>query len=188
MCSSDLAKQTTLTADALRKAKEAYESVLPGGGEDSSGIPALADFYNGDLVTAFDELAATADGKKLNKLNARETELLRNILNGYAAMIINEDRLFMQSKRESLKQTGDSFLARIQMREERMIQSKTKKFFSDALSRGLLTPTTVFGLFEKTEMEPVWRALRNAEWTHIRNVQSASEYLENALKRSEERR
>lgn len=183
-----VAKQTTLTADALRKAKEAYESVLPGGGEDSSGIPALADFYNGDLVTAFDELAATADGKKLNKLNAHETELLRNILNGYAAMIINEDRLFMQSKRESLKQTGDGFLAQIQTRKERMIQSKTKKFFSDALSRGLLTPTTVFGLFEGTEMEPVWRALRNAEWTHIRNVQSASEYLENALKEYDEQK
>lgn len=185
---STVAKQTTLTADALRKAKEAYESVLPGGGEDSSGIPALADFYNGDLVTAFDELAATADGKKLNKLNAHETELLRNILNGYAAMIINEDRLFMQSKRESLKQTGDGFLAQIQTRKERMIQSKTKKFFSDALSRGLLTPTTVFGLFEGTEMEPVWRALRNAEWTHIRNVQSASEYLENALKEYDEQK
>lgn len=185
---STVAKQTTLTADALRKAKEAYESVLPGGGEDSSGIPALADFYNGDLVTAFDELAATADGKKLNKLNFHETELLRNIINGYAAMIINEDRLFMQSKRESLQQTGDGFLAQIQTRKERMIQSKTKKFFSDALSRGLLTPTTVFGLFEGTEMEPVWRALRNAEWTHIRNVQSASEYLENALKEYDEQK
>lgn len=185
---STVAKQTTLTADALRKAKEAYESVLPGGGEDSSGIPALADFYNGDLVAAFDELAATADGKKLNKLNFHETELLRNIINGYAAMIINEDRLFMQDKRESLQQTGDDFLTQIQTRKERMIQSKTKKFFSDALSRGLLTPTTVFGLFEGTEMEPVWRALRNAEWTHIRNVQSASEYLENALKEYDEQK
>lgn len=185
---STVAKQTTLTADMLRKAKDAYEAVLPQDGSKDSGIPALADFYNGDLVTAFDELAATADGKRLNKLNAHETELLRNILNGYAAMIINEDRLFMQSKRESLKQTGDDFLARIQMREERMIQSKTKKFFSDALSRGLLTPTTVFGLFEGTEMEPVWRALRNAEWTHIRNVQSASEYLQNALKEYDEQK
>ena len=185
---STVAKQTTLTADMLRKAKDAYEAVLPQDGNKDSGIPALADFYNGDLVTAFDELAATADGKKLNKLNAHETELLRNILNGYAAMIINEDRLFMQSKRESLKQTGDGFLAQIQTRKERMIQSKTKKFFSDALSRGLLTPTTVFGLFEGTEMEPVWRALRNAEWTHIRNVQSASEYLENALKEYDEQK
>lgn len=185
---STVAKQTTLTADMLRKAKDAYEAVLPQDGNKDSGIPALADFYNGDLVTAFDELAATADGKKLNKLNAHETELLRNILNGYAAMIINEDRLFMQSKRESLKQTGDDFLAQIQTRKERMIQSKTKKFFSDALSRGLLTPTTVFGLFEGTEMEPVWRALRNAEWTHIRNVQSASEYLENALKEYDEQK
>lgn len=185
---STVAKQTTLTADMLRKAKDAYEAVLPQDGSKDSGIPALADFYNGDLVTAFDELAATADGKKLNKLNAHETELLRNILNGYAAMIINEDRLFMQSKRESLKQTGDGFLAQIQTRKERMIQSKTKKFFSDALSRGLLTPTTVFGLFEGTEMEPVWRALRNAEWTHIRNVQSASEYLENALKEYDEQK
>nr|DAR40106.1 MAG TPA: hypothetical protein [Caudoviricetes sp.] len=185
---STVAKQTTLTADMLRKAKDAYEAVLPQDGSKDSGIPALADFYNGDLVTAFDELAATADGKKLNKLNFHETELLRNILNGYAAMIINEDRLFMQSKRESLKQTGDGFLAQIQTRKERMIQSKTKKFFSDALSRGLLTPTTVFGLFEGTEMEPVWRALRNAEWTHIRNVQSASEYLENALKEYDEQK
>lgn len=185
---STVAKQTTLTTDMLRKAKDAYEAVLPQDGNKDSGIPALADFYNGDLVTAFDELAATADGKKLNKLNAHETELLRNILNGYAAMIINEDRLFMQSKRESLKQTGDGFLAQIQTRKERMIQSKTKKFFSDALSRGLLTPTTVFGLFEGTEMEPVWRALRNAEWTHIRNVQSASEYLENALKKYDEQK
>lgn len=185
---STVAKQTTLTADALRKAKEAYESVLPQDGSKDSGIPALADFYNGDLVTAFDELAATADDKKLNKLNAHETELLRNILNGYAAMIMNEDRLFMQKKRESLQQTGDGFLAQIQTRKERMIQSKTKKFFSDALSRGLLTPTTVFGLFKGTEMEPVWRALRNAEWTHIRNVQSASEYLENALKEYDEQK
>lgn len=185
---STVAKQTTLTADMLRKAKDAYEAVLPQDGSKDSGIPALADFYNGDLVTAFDELAATADGKKLNKLNFHETELLHNIINGYAAMIMNEDRLFMQKKRESLKQTGDGFLAQIQTRKERMIQSKTKKFFSDALSRGLLTPTTVFGLFEGTEMEPVWRALRNAEWTHIRNVQNASEYLENALKEYDEQK
>ena len=183
-----IAKPKILTADMLRKAKNAYEAVLPQDGSKDSGIPALADFYNGDLVTAFDELAATADGKKLNKLNFHETELLRNIINGYAAMIMNEDRLFMQKKRESLKQTGDGFLAQIQTRKERMIQSKTKKFFSDALSRGLLTPTTVFGLFEGTEMEPVWRALRNAEWTHIRNVQSASEYLENALKEYDEQK
>lgn len=183
-----IAKPKILTADMLRKAKNAYEAVLPQDGNKESGIPALADFYNGDLVTAFDELAATADGKKLNKLNFHETELLRNIINGYAAMIMNEDRLFMQKKRESLKQTGDGFLAQIQTRKERMIQSKTKKFFSDALSRGLLTPTTVFGLFEGTEMEPVWRALRNAEWTHIRNVQSASEYLENALKEYDEQK
>ncbi len=183
-----IAKPKILTADMLRKAKNAYEAVLPQGGSKDSGIPALADFYNGDLVTAFDELAATADGKKLNKLNFHETELLRNIINGYAAMIMNEDRLFMQKKRESLQQTGDGFLAQIQTRKERMIQSKTKKFFSDALSRGLLTPTTVFGLFEGTEMEPVWRALRNAEWTHIRNVQSASEYLENALKEYDEQK
>lgn len=183
-----IAKPKILTADMLRKAKNAYEAVLPQDGNKESGIPALADFYNGDLVTAFDELAATADGKKLNKLNFHETELLRNIINGYAAMIMNEDRLFMQKKRESLQQTGDGFLAQIQTRKERMIQSKTKKFFSDALSRGLLTPTTVFGLFEGTEMEPVWRALRNAEWTHIRNVQSASEYLENALKEYDEQK
>nr|DAQ77435.1 MAG TPA: hypothetical protein [Caudoviricetes sp.] len=183
-----IAKPKILTADMLRKAKNAYEAVLPQDGSKDSGIPALADFYNGDLVTAFDELAATADGKKLNKLNFHETELLRNIINGYAAMIMNEDRLFMQKKRESLKQTGDGFLAQIQTRKERMIQSKTKKFFSDALSRGLLTPTTVFGLFEGTEMEPVWRALRNAEWTHIRNVQSAAEYLENALKEYDEQK
>ena len=183
-----IAKPKILTADMLRKAKNAYEAVLPQDGSKDSGIPALADFYNGDLVTAFDELAATADGKKLNKLNFHETELLRNIINGYAAMIMNEDRLFMQKKRESLQQTGDGFLAQIQTRKERMIQSKTKKFFSDALSRGLLTPTTVFGLFEGTEMEPVWRALRNAEWTHIRNVQSASEYLENALKEYDEQK
>lgn len=179
-------KPTVLTADMLRKAKEAYEAVLPKDGVADSGIPALADFYNGDLVETFDALMQTADGKKLNKLNAKETEQLRDIVNGYAAMLINEDRLFTQQKKESLQEMGDGFLTQMNLRREHMIQSKTRRMFSEALSRGLLTPTTVFGQFEGTEMEPVWRALRNAEWTHIRNVQEASTYLEKALEKYHE--
>lgn len=183
---STVQKQTTLTADMLRKAKEAYEAVLPKDGVADSGIPALADFYNGDLVETFDALMQTADGKKLNKLNAKETKQLRDVVNGYAAMLINEDRLFTQQKKESLQEMGDGFLTQMNRRREHMIQSKTRRMFSEALSRGLLTPTTVFGQFEGTEMEPVWRALRNAEWTHIRNVQEASTYLEAALKKYHE--
>lgn len=183
---STVQKQTTLTADMLRKAKEAYEAVLPKDGVADSGVPALADFYNGDLVETFDALMQTADGKKLNDLNAKETEQLRDIVNGYAAMIINEDRLFTQQKKESLQEMGDGFLTQMNRRREHMIQSKTRRMFSEALSRGLLTPTTVFGQFEGTEMEPVWRALRNAEWTHIRNVQEASAYLEAALEKYHE--
>ena len=183
---STVQKQTTLTADMLRKAKEAYEAVLPKEGVADSGIPALADFYNGDLVETFDALMQTADGKKLNKLNAKETKQLRDIVNGYAAMIINEDRLFTQQKKESLQEMGDGFLTQMNRRREHMIQSKTRRMFSEALSRGLLTPTTVFEQFEGTEMEPVWRALRNAEWTHIRNVQEASTYLEAALEKYHE--
>ena len=183
---STVQKPTVLTADVLRKAKEAYEAVLPKEGVADSGIPALADFYNGDLVETFDALMQTADGKKLNKLNAKETKQLRDIVNGYAAMLINEDRLFTQQKKESLQEMGDGFLTQMNLRREHMIQGKTRRMFSEALSRGLLTPTTVFGQFEGTEMEPVWRALRNAEWTHIRNVQEASTYLEEALEKYHE--
>lgn len=180
---SQVQKQQVLTKELLEKARDAYEAVLKPVSADGKELSPLADFYSGDLADVFDRLAETANGKRLNSLNREETEQLRQIVNSYAAMIINEDRLFTQSKRESLQKAGDALQARMAGMKEKGIQSKTYKLFADALSRGLLTPTTVFGLFEGTELEPVWRALRNAEWTHIRNVQKAAEYMQEMLEK-----
>lgn len=174
-----------LTADMLQNAKKAYESVLPRGQDGAeTGIPQLADFYNGDVAQAFDRLAQSVgpEGRSMGKLTRNETEMLRDIINSYAAMIANEDRLFMQKRRESLQETGDGLLTQMQMRGERRIQGKAVKLAAEALNRGLLTPTTVFGLFDGTAMEPIWKALRGAEGKHIRNVQEAAAYLEAALR------
>lgn len=174
-----------LTADMLQNAKKAYESVLPRGQDGAeTGIPQLADFYNGDVAQAFDHLAQSVgpEGRSMGKLTRNETEMLRDIINSYAAMIANEDRLFMQKRRESLQETGDGLLTQMQMRGERRIQGKAVKLAAEALNRGLLTPTTVFGLFDGTAMEPIWKALRGAEGKHIRNVQEAAAYLEAALR------
>jgi len=41
------------------------------------------------------------------------------------------------------------------------------------MRRGLLKPTTVFGEYEGTVMGDIWKALRGAENTHIRNITQA---------------
>lgn len=168
-----------LTREMMDRAKNEYLKLnLP----DEDGAPGpMAAFYNGDLEHDFNLLAVEADGLRAKELSMKHMQALRNIVAGYAAAIINEDRLFMQHRRESLQETGDDLLLSMSMRKEHTVQGPVKEWFSKGLQQGLLKPVTVFHQFKGTAMEPVWKALRNAEGQHIRHVEESTAYLEAAL-------
>ena len=173
--------------EMLERARQEYEAVLPkrdanGSAVPDSGIPALAAFYNGDVSEAMQRLAQSADGKQLNRLSQEETIELRDILRSYAAMIINEDRLFMQKRRDSLQEAGDGLVARMLQRKAHKQRGKAAETVLNVTNRALLSPGTVFHIFEGTEMEPIWKALRDAENTHTRHVAQGQAYMEAALK------
>lgn len=169
-----------LSASLIEEAKNAYKE-LETPKTDDYAAQQMAAFYNGDLEDTFDELAQKAAGKRAMELNREELGLLRDIVNSYAAAIINEDRMFDEERKESLAETGDSLLASMAGRKEHVVQGRLKKMTADALGRGLLKPVSVFHQFEGTAMEGVWKRLRNAEGKHVRHVEEASEYLEKAL-------
>ena len=127
-------------------------------------------------------LAQSADGKQLNRLSQEETIELRDILRSYAAMIINEDRLFMQKRQDSLQKAGDGLVARMLQRKAHKQRGKAAETVLNVTNRALLSPGTVFHIFEGTEMEPIWKALRDAENTHTRHVAQGQAYMEAALK------
>lgn len=173
--------------EMLERARQEYEAVLPkrdanGSAVPDTGIPALAAFYNGDVSEAMRRLAQSADGKQLNRLSHAETIELRDILRSYAAMIINEDRLFMQKRRDSLQEAGDGLVARMLQRKAHKQRGKAAETVLNVTNRALLSPGTVFHIFEGTEMEPIWKALRDAENTHTRHVAQGQAYMEAALK------
>ena len=180
-------KGVTIKREMLERARQEYEAVLPkrdanGSAVPDTGIPALAAFYNGDVSEAMRRLAQSADGKQLNRLSHGETIELRDILRSYAAMIINEDRLFMQKRRDSLQEAGDGLVARMLQRKAHKQRGKAAETVLNVTNRALLSPGTVFHIFEGTEMEPVWKALRDAENTHTRHVAQGQAYMEAALK------
>ena len=173
--------------EMLERARQEYEAVLPkrdanGSAVPDTGIPALAAFYNGDVSEAMQRLAQSADGKQLNRLSHAETIELRDILRSYAAMIINEDRLFMQKRQDSLQEAGDGLVARMLQRKAHKQRGKAAETVLNVTNRALLSPGTVFHIFEGTEMEPIWKALRDAENTHTRHVAQGQAYMEAALK------
>lgn len=173
--------------EMLERARQEYEAVLPkrdanGSAVPDTGIPALAAFYNGDVAEAMQRLAQSADGKQLNRLSQEETIELRDILRSYAAMIINEDRLFMQKRQDSLQEAGDGLVARMLQRKAHKQRGKAAETVLNVTNRALLSPGTVFHIFEGTEMEPIWKALRDAENTHTRHVAQGQAYMEAALK------
>ena len=173
--------------EMLERARQEYEAVLPkrdanGSAVPDTGIPALAAFYNGDVSEAMQRLAQSADGKQLNRLSQEETIELRDILRSYAAMIINEDRLFMQKRQDSLQKAGDGLVARMLQRKAHKQRGKAAETVLNVTNRALLSPGTVFHIFEGTEMEPIWKALRDAENTHTRHVAQGQAYMEAALK------
>lgn len=173
--------------EMLERARQEYEAVLPkrdanGSAVPDTGIPALAAFYNGDVSEAMQRLAQSADGKQLNRLSHAETIELRDILRSYAAMILNEDRLFMQKRRDSLQEAGDGLVARMLQRKAHKQRGKAAETVLNVTNRALLSPGTVFHIFEGTEMEPIWKALRDAENTHTRHVAQGQAYMEAALK------
>ena len=173
--------------EMLERARQEYEAVLPkrdanGSAVPDTGIPALAAFYNGDVSEAMRRLAQSADGKQLNRLSQEETIELRDILRSYAAMILNEDRLFMQKRRDSLQEAGDGLVARMLQRKAHKQRGKAAETVLNVTNRALLSPGTVFHIFEGTEMEPIWKALRDAENTHTRHVAQGQAYMEAALK------
>ena len=180
-------KGATIKREMLERARQEYEAVLPkrdanGSAVPDTGIPALAAFYNGDVSEAMQRLAQSADGKQLNRLSQEETIELRDILRSYAAMIINEDRLFMQKRQDSLQEAGDGLVARMLQRKAHKQRGKAAETVLNVTNRALLSPGTVFHIFEGTEMEPIWKALRDAENTHTRHVAQGQAYMEAALK------
>ena len=180
-------KGVTIKREMLERARQEYEAVLPkrdanGSAVPDTGIPALAAFYNGDVSEAMQRLAQSADGKQLNRLSQEETIELRDILRSYAAMILNEDRLFMQKRRDSLQEAGDGLVARMLQRKAHKQRGKAAETVLNVTNRALLSPGTVFHIFEGTEMEPIWKALRDAENTHTRHVAQGQAYMEAALK------
>lgn len=180
-------KGVTIKREMLERARQEYEAVLPkrdanGSAVPDTGIPALAAFYNGDVSEAMRRLAQSADGKQLNRLSQEETIELRDILRSYAAMIINEDRLFMQKRQDSLQEAGDGLVARMLQRKAHKQRGKAAETVLNVTKRALLSPGTVFHIFEGTEMEPIWKALRDAENTHTRHVAQGQAYMEAALK------
>lgn len=180
-------KGVTIKREMLERARQEYEAVLPkrdanGSAVPDSGIPALAAFYNGDVSEAMRRLAQSADGKQLNRLSQEETIELRDILRSYAAMILNEDRLFMQKRRDSLQEAGDGLVARMLQRKAHKQRGKAAETVLNVTNRALLSPGTVFHIFEGTEMEPIWKAVRDAENTHTRHVAQGQAYMEAALK------
>lgn len=180
-------KGVTIKREMLERARQEYEAVLPkrdanGSAVPDTGIPALAAFYNGDVAEAMQRLAQSADGKQLNRLSHAETIELRDILRSYAAMILNEDRLFMQKRRDSLQEAGDGLVARMLQRKAHKQRGKAAETVLNVTNRALLSPGTVFHIFEGTEMEPIWKALRDAENTHTRHVAQGQAYMEAALK------
>ena len=173
--------------ELLERARQEYEAVLPkrdanGSAVPDTGIPALAAFYNGDVSEAMRRLAESSDGKRLGRLKYEETIELRDILRSYAAMIINEDRLFMQKRQDSLQKAGDGLVARMLQRKAHKQRGKAAETVLNVTNRALLSPGTVFHIFEGTEMEPIWKALRDAENTHTRHVAQGQAYMEAALK------
>ena len=180
-------KGVTIKREMLERARQEYEAVLPkrdanGSAVPDTGIPALAAFYNGDVSEAMQRLAQSADGKQLNRLSHGETIELRDILRSYAAMIINEDRLFMQKRQDSLQEAGDGLVARMLQRKAHKQRGKAAETVLNVTNRALLSPGTVFHIFEGTEMEPIWKAVRDAENTHTRHVAQGQAYMEAALK------
>ena len=180
-------KGVTIKREMLERARQEYEAVLPkrdanGSAVPDTGIPALAAFYNGDVSEAMQRLAQSADGKQLNRLSQEETIELRDILRSYAAMILNEDRLFMQKRQDSLREAGDGLVARMLQRKAHKQRGKAAETVLNVTNRALLSPGTVFHIFEGTEMEPIWKALRDAENTHTRHVAQGQAYMEAALK------
>lgn len=180
-------KGVTIKREMLERARQEYEAVLPkrdanGSAVPDTGIPALAAFYNGDVAEAMQRLAQSADGKQLNRLSQEETIELRDILRSYAAMIINEDRLFMQKRQDSLQEAGDGLVARMLQRKAHKQRGKAAETVLNVTNRALLSPGTVFHIFEGTEMEPIWKAVRDAENTHTRHVAQGQAYMEAALK------
>ncbi len=180
-------KGLTIKREMLERARQEYEAVLPkrdanGSAVPDTGIPALAAFYNGDVSEAMQRLAQSADGKQMNRLSQEETIELRDILRSYAAMIINEDRLFMQKRQDSLQEAGDGLVARMLQRKAHKQRGKAAETVLNVTNRALLSPGTVFHIFEGTEMEPIWKALRDAENTHTRHVAQGQAYMEAALK------
>lgn len=180
-------KGVTIKREMLERARQEYEAVLPkrdanGSAVPDTGIPALAAFYNGDVSEAMQRLAQSADGKQLNRLSQEETIELRDILRSYAAMIINEDRLFMQKRQDSLQEAGDGLVARMMQRKAHKQRGKAAETVLNVTNRALLSPGTVFHIFEGTEMEPIWKAVRDAENTHTRHVAQGQAYMEAALK------
>lgn len=168
-----------LSADMLTRAKNAYEGMVKPGADGEASQ--LASYFNEELLGDFDLLINEADGRRASELSMKQLEALRNVVCGYAAAVRNADRMFMQARKESLQETGDRLLGEMYQRKEHKVQGRVAEPLSKAVNQGLLKPVTVFHMFRGTVMEDVWKALRKSEWTHIRHVQEAGEFLEEML-------
>ena len=65
----------------------------------------------------------------------------------------------MQKRRDSLQEAGDGLVARMLQRKAHKQRGKAAETVLNVTNRALLSPGTVFHIFEGTEMEPIWRCV-----------------------------
>lgn len=183
-------KVTTLTHDVLETAKAAYEAMSKK--EKDGGANPYAAYFSEDVAADFDILLeATKSGPKdtrikngEGRLNNEQMNALYHIFSNFLAAVRNANWQFVNGRKTLRQEAGANFVGELMplaKGRDATIPGPVRRILSESFGRGLLTPTTVMGRFEGTQLFEIWKALRNAENQHIRNVTTAKEFMEQAL-------
>ncbi|MBR4457580.1 MAG: hypothetical protein IKS31_01340 [Clostridia bacterium] len=176
-----------LTAETIQRAMDSYQAIAQRSGEDGENGP-MASYFNGDLISDFRYLLENAVGKNARRMDQNDLNAMRNVLAGYAAAIINADRVFTDNRRESLHAMGEDFIEQIleYMRKygEKYNRGRFVQWLTSATSRGLIKPVTAFWAYRDTVLGEIYNnSLRPAEFRHIRNMQAAEEFFQRMLQK-----
>jgi hypothetical protein len=179
--SGTLSGEPSQAALKWRKLKDAYSELRD---IDDDNLNSL---YFENVESDIKDLAAIAEGRRVNQLNHEELKAVYDLLKHIKHLINQENKTFAENLRETLSMTGESIINHM-AKEGQYSQSnlsannKGVNAFVNMLTKGNIKP---YYFFKKIggDFEKVYKNLRDGEDKFVKNFESGNEFAHKMIKK-----
>ena len=140
----------------------------------------LYSFYDNGISESITELKETLNNRRLSELDLSELASLKNIVENINNMVSNENKLFCESKKQSVEENGQAAIDELELKGKvkrlDILNNKAAVGAKNVLIYGNMKPVYFFKYLGGT-MQEMFKSIEKAEDIYARSINSSHEYF-----------